>query len=195
MLWLALLLVQDAQVPPSDAPVPTPYAAAPYGDVTAQLYTPPVVRPFEPPAGFATQPAEGDAAGRAARRGLEAPVELDAYVGSYETEPTDAELAYAQGVASAELTADARMGPLDGQWRAVGPDGREVLTLVLSDAPGQPIEGAWRAGDDSGFVGASARSGDAVELSLGDETIPLERAADGWRGRWNGRAVELRKAP
>src|SRR5690606_20277688 len=125
MLWLALTLALSAQDAPPDAlqnPAftagPIPYRAA--SPTSRELYSGPPVRPYEP--SWDTPEAEGDAY-LPARRALEAPVELQAYDGAYETAPTDAEVVYQQGVASAALRANALMGPLDGLWRVVGPDG------------------------------------------------------------------------
>ncbi|WP_287011751.1 hypothetical protein [Brevundimonas sp.] len=83
----------------------TPYGAL---DATPETYQPPVVRPFEPPSDFGREQAQGDSGDAAHRRALTQPVVVGAYVGSYETSPSDAETAYDQGVAQAEITMDSR---------------------------------------------------------------------------------------
>jgi hypothetical protein len=109
---------------------------------TQALYEPPAIRPFEPPSDFG-ETAQGDGAGEADRRALEAPVTVDAYRRSYEASPADAEIAYDQGVASAEIRADQAAGPLVGYWRVVDADGSDLFDLVLNEAGGL-VEGGWR---------------------------------------------------
>lgn len=145
---------------------------------TQALYEPPAIRPFEPPSDFGRETAQGDAATDLHRPALETPVSVDAYTRSYEASPADAEIAYDQGVASAEIRADQAAGPLGGHWRIVDGDGVVLLDLVLNDAGGL-VEGGWRG---------PAGSGDAVvadgTLRLdGLGSMTLERAGDGWRGR------------
>ncbi|SFS35865.1 hypothetical protein [Brevundimonas viscosa] len=145
---------------------------------TQALYEPPAIRPFEPPSDFGREVAEGDGAGEAQRRPLEAPVTVDSYVRSYEASPADAEVAYDQGVASAEIRADQAAGPLDGYWRVMDEDGAVLFDLVLSDA-GARIEGGWRGPDGAGAA-------EAVDGSLrleGLGTARLERAGETWRAR------------
>lgn len=59
---------------------------------------------------------------------------VNGYLHSYEVSLSDGEIAYAQGVAQAEINADAHMGSLDGRWTVVAEDGVSLLSLVLSDA-------------------------------------------------------------
>lgn len=160
--------------------------AAPHPS-TAAPYEAPAVRPFEPPPGFGEEPAQGDRGGVASRPPLEAPVSVDAYVRSYETSPADAEVAYDQGVASAELRADQSAGPLDGYWRAVDGEGEVLFDLVLSDAGGV-VEGGWR-----GRRGGGAAVGDSGELRLdGLGSLRLQRSGHGWRGVLRAGAAERR---
>lgn len=145
---------------------------------TQATYAPPAIRPFEPPSDFGREIAEGDGAGEAHRRALEAPVTVDAYARSYEASPADAEIAYDQGVASAELRADQSAGPLDGYWRIVDANGAALLDLVLRDADGI-VEGGWRGPDGAGA--AEAANGTLRLEGMG--TATLERAGEGWRGQ------------
>src|SRR5690606_9432710 len=102
----------------------------------------PPVRPYEP--SWDTPEAEGDAY-MVTRRALEVPVVLQAYNGTYEATPTDAEVVYQQGVTSAALRANSLMGPLDGRWRVTASDGTPVLELLMMDrGDGALVEGAWR---------------------------------------------------
>src|SRR5690606_39006222 len=159
--------------------------AAPHPS-TQLLYQPPAIRPFEPPSDFGRETAEGDG-GDVHRRPLEAPVKVEAYVRSYEVAPADAERAYEQGVASAEIRADQSAGPLDGYWRAVDGEGKVRFDLVLSDAGGL-VEGGWRGPD-----GAGVATVDGGTLRLdGLGVVALERDGAGWRGRLGGgRGAEL----
>ena len=154
--------------------------AAPHPS-TQVLYEPPAIRPFEPPSDFGREVAEGDDAGEAHRRPLDAPVTVDAYARSYELSPADAEVAYDQGVASAEIRADQEAGPLDGSWRATGRDGTVLFDLVLSDAGGL-VEGGWRNAEGAGV--AVVEDGTLRLDGLGAAT--LERDDAGWRGRLRG---------
>ena len=153
--------------------------AAPHPS-TLEPYSAPAIRPFEPDDDFGSETAEGDAVGRPHRPALAAPVTVDAYDGSYEATPTDLEIAYAQGVASAEIRADQTAGPLDGAWRITDAEGRTLFELVLMDPGGGRAEGGWRAGRDYG--GAMAADG-VLTLEDGGGTIVLERTGAGWRGR------------
>lgn len=141
------------------APVPYSQAAAADG-----LYTLPPVRPYEPPSDFGLDDEQGDAAPAGLRAPMILPVTVDAYRGQYEHQPTPAETAYQQGVAEAELRADAMMGAWDGRWRALDETGRPVLDLDIRD-PGDPgrIEGAWRdpaaAPSRIGLVSEAVRDG------------------------------------
>lgn len=156
------LLVQQAAPHPSTQ---TPYQA-------------PAIRPFEPPSDFGREVAQGDAADDLHRRPLEAPVPVGAYDRSYEFTPSDAETAYDQGVASAEIRADQAGGPLDGRWRMVDAAGRTLCDLVLSDPGPGPVEGGWR-----GESSAGGATSDGTTLTLdGLGAMTLERTASGWRG-------------
>ena len=165
------------------------YPAAP------ELYAPPVVRPFEPASDFGRAVAQGDAGDDVHRRPITTPVVVEAYRRSYEVSPSDAEVAYEQGVAQAEINADSRSGPLDGRWRVIDPEGRVLLDLVLSDrGSGKPVEGAWsrrNAGDaDMGLLATVIRDGETVviDASVGDRPVVLRLrpAADGWAGTLTG---------
>lgn len=145
---------------------------------TQALYEPPAIRPFEPPSDFGRETAQGDGAGEADRRALEAPVTVDAYRRSYEASPADAEIAYDQGVASAEIRADQAAGPLVGYWRVVDADGSDLFDLVLNEAGGL-VEGGWRGPDGAG----AAEAADGTLRLEGLGTVTLERAGGGWRGR------------
>ena len=154
--------------------------AAPHPS-TQTLYEPPAVRPFEPPSDFGREVAEGDDAAEVHRRPLDAPVTVDVYLRSYEVSPADSEVAYDQGVTSAELRADQAAGPMSGYWRATGRDGTVLFDLVLSDTGGL-IEGGWRNADGAG---AAAVEGRTLRLEgLGAAT--LERDGGEWRGRLRG---------
>ena len=145
---------------------------------TLAAYQAPVIRPFEPGRNFGRERAQGDADGELHRRPLETPVVVEAYVRSYEYTPSDAETAYEQGVASAEIRADQAAGPLDGSWRVVDAAGRTLYDLVLSDPGVGPVEGGWR-----GRAGSGAATSDGTTLTLdGAGVRTLERTGNGWRG-------------
>jgi hypothetical protein len=151
--------------------------AAPHPSTQA-AYRAPVIRPFEPGPDFGRQPAQGDADAVLHRRRLESPVTVEAYAGSYEYTPGDAEAAYEQGVAAAEIRADQTAGPLDGRWRVVDAAGQRLFDLVLSDSDAGPIEGGWR-----GRSGWGAATADGAGLRLeGAGVLTLERSDGGWRG-------------
>lgn len=160
-------------------PQAVPYSAA------QETYSAPVIRPFEPGSDFGREIAEGDAAGPPRRRPLTAPVTVDAYVRSYEATPTDIEIAYEQGVASAELRADQSAGPLDGLWRISDADGRALYEVVLMDPGVGPVEGGWRDDRNAGGAVSDGRTLTLEGLSPegGGGVIVLERAGEGWRGR------------
>lgn len=154
------------------------------------LYSPPVVRPFEPPSDFGRERAQGDDSATVSRRPLEAPVLVDAYRGAYEVGPGDVEIAYDQGVAQAEIDMDRRMGPLDGRWRVRDAGGTLLFSLVLRDpGDGGPVEGGWSRQDALGSDGTAAgrREGEGATLALdGAGELSLSRAPDGgWTGFWN----------
>lgn len=162
VLAFAGLLMQET------APLPSTQAA----------YQAPVIRPFEPGRNFGREPAQGDTNGELYRRPLDAPVVVEAYVRSYEFTPSDAEAAYEQGVASAEIRADQAAGRLGGAWRLVDSAGRTLYDLVLSDPGAGPVEGGWRGREDWG-----AATSDGVTLTLdGSGAMTLERTGNGWRG-------------
>ena len=157
-----------------------------------EVYAPPVVRPYEPPSNFGRQIAEGDADASVRRRPITAPVAVEAYRNNYEGRRTPAELSYQQGVEAARLRQNARMGSLDGLWRAEDAEGRPVLDLVLSDDGAGPVEGALRparsdrtalvevaSGGDGGRVVTAALAGETV-------TLRLHPAGAGWTGELIG---------
>ena len=147
---------------------------------TLEPYSAPVIRPFEPEDDFGRELAEGDVAAAAHRPSLTAPVTVDDYDGSYEAALGDVEIAYAQGVASAEIRADQSAGPLDGAWRVADAEGRTLYDLVLMDPGVGRAEGGWRTPRDHG---PAVAEGGVLTLEGGGGTLRLERAGDGWRGR------------
>lgn len=147
---------------------------------TLEPYSAPVIRPFEPDDNFGRELAEGDGAGAAHRPPLAAPVTVDAYDGSYEVTPTDLEIAYSQGVTSAEIRADQTAGPLDGAWRVTDGEGRTLYDLVLMDPGVGRAEGGWRTAREHG---AAIAEGGVLTLEDGGGVARLERTGDGWRGR------------
>ena len=155
--------------------------AAPHPS-TLELYQAPAIRPFEPDDDFGSELAEGDEAGAAHRRPLTAPVTVEAYNRTYEVSPSDLEIAYEQGVASAEIRTDQTAGPLDGLWRIRDPAGRALYEVVLADPAYGPAEGAWRRLGEPGESGLATADGDALTLE-GDGVIALDRSGTGWRGR------------
>ena len=197
-LAVALMLLQDPApaAPPTAAPVdpsldaaeaeaeaPTP--AAP----TADLYQPPRIRPFEPPAEFAPPPdLVFPATGAAAARPRDRVVTVDAYAGEYEASETAIELAYEQGVAAAERRVESGMGPLDGLWRVVDRDGHVQLLLAIVDPGGEaPVQGGWLvpgaapAADDGVLTGEVQRP-DTARLVTGAGTLRLTLRGGVWRG-------------
>ncbi len=155
----------------------------PYG---AEVYSAPVVRPFEPPSNFGRVTAEGDGGGDPRRRPIVAPVAVEAYSRSYEYAPSTADTAYDQGVANAEAAMDARMGPLDGIWRVVDAEGRGLAQIALSDrGADRPLEGAWRKLDAQGALGpldGVTRTDAGLSLTFGDARLDLAASPDGWTG-------------
>lgn len=160
---------------------------------TQETYSPPRIRPFEPPSDFAIRlgEPEGDAAVDPTlftRRSLLGPVAVENYAGQYEAMPTDVEAAYSQGVNQAELEMDGGMGPLDGLWRIEDEAGRHVLTLALTDPGGDGVvEGGWLnpgapPAQDRGGVGAIVRSGSGALIPTGVGRLSVQWAAEAWRG-------------
>ena len=176
MIWFALALV--AQDPDSG---PVAY--------TADLYEPPVVRPFEPGDDFSVPPSEGDYE-VPTRRPLTGPVNIDAYLGDYEHSPSSLEAAYQQGVTVAEMRRDEMAGPLDGKWRVIGADDQVLYDLLLSDSA-LGVEGAWReapTGDGQLDLGVATalRTDDTLNVGLQGRPrhwLDLTLGAD---GRWAG---------
>jgi len=164
----ALLILAALATPPQHLPHPS----------TQELYRPPVIRPFETGPGFGREQAQGDSASDAGRRPLTTPVIVEDYVRHYETPPTDNDIAYEQGVASAEVRADQTAGALDGFWRVTNAAGETLCDLVLSDPGHGPVEGGWRNAVASGVA---VHAGHVLTLdSLG--RITLSRSRDGWTG-------------
>lgn len=157
----ALLTPQDVPQPPAP-----------------ETYTAPVVRPFEPAEDSGPEGAEGDVAPRPHRGPLTESVTVDAYDRSYEAAPTEMEIAYDQGVASAEVRADQTAGPLDGVWRVADAEGGTLYEILLMDDGAGRAEGAWRRGRSYG--GAAAEGG--VLTLEGAGAIRIERDGAGWRG-------------
>ncbi|RZJ90489.1 MAG: hypothetical protein EON88_18495 [Brevundimonas sp.] len=139
----------------------------------AEEYQAPVVRPFEPTG--AIDAAQGDAPPASARATPDRPVTVDGYRRSYEAPQSDGEVAYQQGVAQAELNADALSGPLDGTWLVRDGAGRTVLRLVLNDrGGGRPVEGAWMTDPASGrhaagVIGPLTQDGARITAPLDGE--------------------------
>lgn len=169
-------------------------SAVAYG---AQVYAPPVVRPFEPPSNFGRIMAEGDGGGDVTRRPIVRPVAVEAYRGSYEYAPSTAEDAYNRGVAQAERSMDARMGPLDGVWRVRDASGNTLISLALTDSgSGRPLEGAWRkdgGAAELGVIEQVERSDAGVILSWSQGRLMLRPGGPGWTGELtlDGRAVPV----
>lgn len=145
---------------------------------TLAPYRAPAIRPFEPTPEFGREPAQGDANGDLHRRPLEAPVTVETYVRSYEFSQGDSEVAYDQGVASAEIRVDQSSGPLNGHWQVLDEQGRGLFGLLLDDDGHGPVEGGWRGAPGSG---AATVEGTTVNLErLGQLTLTPD--GRGWRG-------------
>ncbi|HEX8471340.1 MAG TPA: hypothetical protein VF633_09525 [Brevundimonas sp.] len=159
-----------------------------------ELYAAPVIRPYEPPSAFGRQIEEGDVARPIRSSPITGPVAVEAYRNNYEQTPSLGEVSYEQSVARARAVADARMGPLDGVWKATLADGTSVLDMVLSDRGAvKPVEGALSL---AGKVSA-ATAGVSVVRSEGEAVIEasvegrpvrlsLQRTAEGWTGTLSG---------
>lgn len=189
VLTLAVaLLLQDPAPAPAAADPATAAAAAPAPEVpAADLYQPPRIRPFEPPADFAPPP-ELVAPAAATDRPLDRVVTVDAYAGDYEAADTAIEIAYDQGVAAAERRVASAMGPLDGLWRVIDRDGRVHLLLSIVDPGGEaPVQGGWLvpgaapAADDGVLTGEVQRP-DGARLATGAGTLRLTLRGGVWRG-------------
>ena len=160
------LLIQQAEPHPS----------------TLASYQAPAIRPFEPASDFGQERAQGDGSVDLHRRPLQGPVPVDGYIRSYEFTQTDGEIAYDQGVASAEIRVDQTAGALDGVWRVSDAEGRELFALVISDR-GALVEGGWR-----GQAGAGVATADGHTLVLdGLGSLSLQPDGSGWRGVLTGR--------
>lgn len=184
MLIAAALLMIQSTPAPQDAPAattPVPYAAP------SELYRLEAM-PFTPPANFAPVAPQGDSVAESAdlRRRLDSAVTVDDYRRSYEQPPSLLAQAYDQGVANAEISADSRMGALDGRWRLLDQDGTELMRILLRDPGDRPIEGAWRKDWRVGPIPAATKSGVEATLTLPDGVLTLRRTADGWRGVLKG---------
>jgi hypothetical protein len=152
---------------------------------TRATYQPPVVRPFEPGRDFRGEQAQGDRAGELFRRPLEAPVRVEAYARSYEFTPGDAEIAYEQGVASAEIRADQAAGRLDGAWQLVDASGQRLLDLILIDPGSGSIEGGWRGPTGRGGGDLGRRDPDARGLGCHDAGADRQWLARPVDDRWS----------
>ncbi|MFN3558632.1 MAG: hypothetical protein ACK4UQ_05025 [Brevundimonas sp.] len=155
--------------------------AAPHPS-TLEPYRAPAIRPFEPTSDFGRERAQGDEETEAHRRPLDAPVSVDAYARSYEYSPGDVDVAYDQGVASAEIRVDQSAGPLDGRWQVSDEHGRPLFALAMTDpgrrSMGDAVEGGWRGRDGAG---AATAEGHVLTLE-GLGVLSLQPATGGWRG-------------
>jgi hypothetical protein len=185
----ALLIALSGFQDPVAAPLPS-----------QALYEAPAIRPFEPPASFEANEPEGDNSTGTYRGPIRGVVLVNAYEGQFEAGPTDAALAYDQGVVSAEMRMDQRMGPMDGAWQLVDPEGTVLMALVLTDfGPGLPIEGAWmsRTTPGAGTLTSGSRDGDTVSLLLIGQgaaeggRLELQRVGRGWSGTLQGERRRL----
>lgn len=168
----------------------------------AEVYAPPIVRPYEPPSNFGRQIAEGDADASVRTRPIAAPEMVEAYSGAYEPSRTRGEISYEQGVEVARVAANGRMGPLDGSWRVQDADGRPVMDLVLSDpGAGRPVEGALSLVGTAtvGLIDTVTAEGEdrivTASINGAATTLRLKPSAQGWTGSVTGpgreRAVSL----
>lgn len=168
----------------------TAYARA----ASTEIYSAPVVRPYEPPSNFGRQVEEGDVSRPIRSRPITAPVAVEAYEGEYEQNRSSGEIGYVAAVNRARASADARMGPLDGVWTARSADGKPVLDLVLSDRGStKPVEGALSLNDatrSTAPVDAVVREGEAAEIqvSVGGRAVRLrlQPSGQGWTGILSG---------
>ena len=180
----------------------TPASAVTAPAASSEVYAPPAVRPYEPPSNFGRQIAEGDADASVRTRPIAAPVAVEAYSNTYEPAPSRGEISYEQGVETARIRQNARMGSLDGVWRVLDQSGRPILDLVLSDrGAGLPVEGALRLTRTERTapveVAAEADGRRLVTAALGDARVALRLSPDGaaWAGELavdgKGQAVTL----
>lgn len=183
LIAAALLLLQSMPAAADGAVATAPVASAPvpYAAAATDLYRVEAM-PFSPPANFAPPVPQGDTAGAELRQRLDTAVTVDAYRRSYERAPSVLAQAYDQGVAQAEISADSRMGALDGRWRVLDGEGAELMRLALRDAGDRPIEGAWRKAGHLGPILSASRSGARATVALPDGELMLDRTPDGWRG-------------
>jgi hypothetical protein len=186
MLLLSLLI--SGLSGPVSAEPPVPRALGP-----AEIYAPPVVRPYEPPSSFGRQIAEGDADASVRTRPLTAPVAVEAYRETYEPNRSPRELSYEQGVEAARISQNARMGPLDGVWTVIDGQGQPILDLVLSDRGGaRPVEGGLRLArtDRTALIDSVTVEGDtrilAAVLDGHPVSLRLRPQAEGWSGELTG---------
>jgi len=197
MLIAVLLLLQSA--PAQDAVQDSaqnqgPATATPYVSGAGSYLYRVEAMPFTPPDNFGqpsavAQPAapQGDAAESAElRRRLEAAVTVNDYRRSYEQPPSTLAQAYDLAVANAEISADSRMGALDGRWRLLAADGTELMHIVLRDPGDRPVEGAWRRDGRVGPIPVVTRSGVEAVLTLPDGVLELRRTPGGWQGVLKG---------
>ncbi len=185
------------QPPAPTATPPEPAPGAPYTILapTTPAYEPPRVRPFEMPA---ARTPDGPIPYSRTAPLPNAPVRLEEYRGSYEGAKNPLEQVYEAGVQGRFQAAQQLLGPLDGQWRLLGPDNRPLYSLLLNDSGGPEIEGAWRdlragpALDSTGFFLSAARSGTQVVLRFtarnASEPSILTLSPDA-AGRWAGTLV------
>lgn len=210
MLIAAALLLISTPVQEASPAAPAPIVVSPSDPAAAPATTPAPyagpsdlyrveAMPFAPPANFAPAvvPPQGDAAAESAemRRRLDSAVTVDAYRRTYEQRPSALAQAYDQGVANAEISADSRMGALDGRWRLLAADGTELMRILLRDPGDRPVEGAWRKDWRVGPIPAVTKPGVEASLTLPDGVLELRRTPGGWQGVLKGpdgeRAVTL----
>lgn len=159
-------------------------------------YSRPAIPPFEPASSFGRSRAQGDAETDHYRRPLTAPVSVDAYHRSYEYSPSDSETSYEQGVAQAQMDAQALMGGLDGAWQVMDAQGDVLSDLVVSDAGTDGrLEAAWSLSDARDVATTARRDGDAVVIEAGTGArttrLRLTPTPEGWVGALAGTGQTL----